>query len=30
MVRAIIPIEKLGGISYLVFPSLPATEALCT
>ena len=30
MMRAIIPIEKLGRIGYLAFPSFPAAEALCT
>ena len=30
MMRAIIPIEKLARIGYLVFPDLPAAEALCT
>jgi hypothetical protein len=30
MMRAIIPIEKLARIGYLVFPDLPTAEALCT
>ena len=30
MMRATIPIEKLGRIGYLAFPSFPAAEALCT